>query len=559
MAERTHFYNEANVHGRIRSATYTNAVFDGSPPAQILGSALSANTKYLIIARALFSGDDVGTVFGCRVQTDDDIQIHTKSEMLMEPMNNQYAEGVSYLFVHSFTTDASPSDVEFQLKGDGVLFAAARLSSLFLLDLDAIAPKYYFDASDAGPTDSSGNWNNDANAFDGLTTSTSPDSTGATGNLSGEGTTAPTSGDSIAEVKARFFGADQANDLIIQIHEDNVGGTTLLNQTFNTDIAASWSDWFTVTAPSGGWTWQKINDLAVQIDPSNTGQQFDMAEVQVFLEGKQWFEDIQPVDSGTEYSTSTANTILAEISGADMGTDEHIILAYARADIGSTGRWYRHDVYGADDDTGGFILSFHQAEGEDTSEQRISGFALRHKASSGTPNCTLYGQEEAANANALDGGAYMIALPSALFADFEAVFNDNSIAVDGTETLMLQIASYTPSVSGNHLVICRANGFNCTALGGMWVESGTTEIRTGDSTPTHNQIWDSAKDLEQMVTFQRYSITGTETLNLRGQGAGADFDAQDRWMLIINLDDGVVAGSNVYPPFPHRTPATVRM
>jgi hypothetical protein len=276
-------------------------------------------------------------------------------------------------------------------------------------------------------------------------------------------------------------------------------------------------------------------------------------------EGTDYFEDIQAVDTGTEYSTSTATTVLSQLSGADLGTDEHLVLGYARTDVGSTGRWYRIQHFYAEDASSSTVKTSIYAEGEDTAEQRITGVAFRHKASSGTPNVTMYGQEEAANGNMTDGGAYMIALPSALFADMEYTYSAANVSVDGTETTIATIASYTPTTNGNHLVLGTANGSNTpTALGGMWVEEGTTEIRTGDAAPTHNQIWDNAKDNEVMNTFQRYSITSTVTLNLRAQGAGTDFDVSNRHLLIVNLNEPDT-GPTVYPPFPRVQQTTVRM
>ena len=419
MAELTHFYNEENTNGTTTSSTWTNSAGTGNDPASIAGSSLEANTKYLIIARGLVGGNNASERFGMRVATADDSLVAAKSTHDIEVRQLGANDLNSYFFVYAYTTDASPADIEIQVRSeDGLNICFFDQTSLFLLDLDAIG----------------------------------------------------------------------------------VAGT----------------DYF-----------EDVNDT-VEADE-------------------------------VEYDTGTANTILATIPGSSMGTDEYFVLGYASVAIGSTGRWYRHDLYGSyDTSPPQQILQFAQAEGEDVAELRLTGFASRHKANSGTPDATIYGQEEAANGNHFDNGAYLIAFPTSLFADFESVFNDNSVAVDGTETLLNSIASYAPTVTGNHLVIGRACGFNCTALGGMWVESGTTEIRTGDSVPTHNHLWDDAKDLEQMITFQRYSITSTETFNLRGQGAGADFDVQDRHLLVINLDDGVSAAS-VYPPFPHRNPATVRM
>ncbi len=241
-----------------------------------------------------------------------------------------------------------------------------------------------------------------------------------------------------------------------------------------------------------------------------------------------------------------------------MGTDEHLILASASAHVGSTGRWFRVTLTAAHDATSSTTKLEHTAEGEDTAEQRVTGFAARHQASSGTPNVTLWGMEEAANGNHTDGGAYLIALPTSLFADFQHTWTGSPIAVDGTETTVGTISSYAPTTNGNHLIIGAANGNDTpTNLGGLWVEEGTTEIRTGDAHPeTHNQIWDNAKDHEVANTFQRYSISSTVTLNLQSQADGVNFDVENRTLIVVNLNEAAV-GPPTFPPF-RRRQETVR-
>src|SRR3989304_675679 len=66
---------------------------------------------------------------------------------------------------------------------------------------------YYFDASQAGPTDSAGVWNNDANGFDGsIATGADTTSNNQNQTLNGTGTTAPASGNPIVQVRARIYG-----------------------------------------------------------------------------------------------------------------------------------------------------------------------------------------------------------------------------------------------------------------------------------------------------------------------------------------------------------------
>ncbi len=133
---------------------------------------------------------------------------------------------------------------------------------------------YYFDASDAGPTDPDANWANDANAFDGLTTTLATatlvgDTT--TKYLMGEGTNAPSSSqDGIYVVKARiyskpgYYGQENA-----AIYTDGLG--ELLGTCVNlTDIpGGAWGAYLTLTTPSGGWTWDKLSKLETKIYCTN--------------------------------------------------------------------------------------------------------------------------------------------------------------------------------------------------------------------------------------------------------------------------------------------------
>jgi hypothetical protein len=106
-----------------------------------------------------------------------------------------------------------------------------------------LAPKllgtYFADASDAGPVDTGPNWSGDANAFDGtISTVAGVFVIGTDALLSGDGTTAPTTGDPIDHVRWR--------------HRINVDGGGL-----------AWSRWLLLNKT--GWTWQLVNDLAVEI------------------------------------------------------------------------------------------------------------------------------------------------------------------------------------------------------------------------------------------------------------------------------------------------------
>ncbi len=197
MAELTHFYAEDNT--LVESAT------DDLTVESIAGASLTANTKYLIVARALTGGSSVSGLYDMWVETADDTTIATKSLNKMEPTLTGNQALASYMFVHSFTTDASPADVLLKVSSSTGNSHADQMS-LFLLDLDAIdgtsRDVYYFNASDAGPTDTGGHWTADADAFDGSNgTNAASTSQHASDVLAGTGTTAPTSGNTILEVQ----------------------------------------------------------------------------------------------------------------------------------------------------------------------------------------------------------------------------------------------------------------------------------------------------------------------------------------------------------------------
>jgi hypothetical protein len=117
----------------------------------------------------------------------------------------------------------------------------------------------YADASDAGPTDTGADWNNDSFAFNGLLSNNADKSNTDTGTLDGTGTTVPTTGSTILEVKSRIYGSP--NTLSFNVYHS----AELLLGPSNAPATTGWGDWDNVSAPTGGWTWQKVNDLEVRI------------------------------------------------------------------------------------------------------------------------------------------------------------------------------------------------------------------------------------------------------------------------------------------------------
>lgn len=123
---------------------------------------------------------------------------------------------------------------------------------------------YYFDASDNGPNNTTG-WTNPGNAFNGNITDFATKS--ATVSMNATGTNSPTAGTSIEQVRARMYGyIDGSTTLSCQINytAENLGVIGPMSNT-----TASWSSYIILSEPSGGWTWQKVNDLNAALYKSN--------------------------------------------------------------------------------------------------------------------------------------------------------------------------------------------------------------------------------------------------------------------------------------------------
>jgi hypothetical protein len=150
----------------------------------------------------------------------------------------------------------------------------------------AAVPSYYFDASDAGPTDPDSVWTNDANAFDGnvLTDAIcSTDGSTSSNFLLGEGTDAPPSGMTIGSVQARVINVFNAFNVTTNaaIYTDGLG-ELLGTATATTNLHSG--DPVTLSTPSGGWTWAKIQALEVKIYATGTDATYNARPAKIVLD-----------------------------------------------------------------------------------------------------------------------------------------------------------------------------------------------------------------------------------------------------------------------------------
>lgn len=142
MAEVNHFYSEQDA-----LQTHTgDTLFVDVPGTVILGSSLAANTKYLIIAKAGFGGNNNSGTFGLSVETPEDTNIQAISRTRLEPQHTSSGSLEHYFFVHSYTTSGTPTDIQFQMRtftsGDTV---RCDQLVLMLLDLDDLGASNYFE------------------------------------------------------------------------------------------------------------------------------------------------------------------------------------------------------------------------------------------------------------------------------------------------------------------------------------------------------------------------------------------------------------------------------
>jgi hypothetical protein len=139
---------------------------------------------------------------------------------------------------------------------------------------------YHFDASDGGPYDPDSAWTNDENAFDGNLSTYASCSSAAS--LYGNGTNAPIEGDEIEQVRARFYGYADMVYLYVNIYS----GDELLYSEWTDWMFDQFNNYVPLDVPTGGWTWQKINDLRTEIiDMYSGGVSINLIEVNVITAG----------------------------------------------------------------------------------------------------------------------------------------------------------------------------------------------------------------------------------------------------------------------------------
>lgn len=130
---------------------------------------------------------------------------------------------------------------------------------------------YYFDGSDTPASDGGSDWSNVTNADDGSTSTAASTTAGDSSFLSIGGTNAPSSGGAITQVRVRAYGAYEGNvNDYIDIHTDGLG-EFLAGFYINVAFTPDWSSYTTLSTPTGGWTWAKVQALEARVYTSSIG------------------------------------------------------------------------------------------------------------------------------------------------------------------------------------------------------------------------------------------------------------------------------------------------
>jgi hypothetical protein len=160
---------------------------------------------------------------------------------------------------------------------------STNTTDAYFLD-EVTSATYYLDASDASVTDPNAVWTNDANAFDGNTATTAFTTTVgsvSTNYLYGQGTDAPSTGDTIAYVRARMHGQapDGFSGGSAAIYTDTLGGL-LGTLTGLPTASAGYTSFITLSVPTGGWTWAKVAALEAKLYSGSSVNQTAISRVE---------------------------------------------------------------------------------------------------------------------------------------------------------------------------------------------------------------------------------------------------------------------------------------
>ncbi len=184
------------------------------------------------------------------------------------------------------SSSATPADADWDNQ-DNVILLAGQSKIKSLWSFESTTEAFDFDGSDVAATDQGSSWSNVTNMDDAddLTEGT----TATTGSSSADyvevqGTGAPASGDTINSVQVMIRVAESGADAVLGVRvTTDAAGETLLDTT--QALTTTSSDYFfSLSTPSGGWTWAKIQALEVRYWRDSGSTTLEVARGQVIVD-----------------------------------------------------------------------------------------------------------------------------------------------------------------------------------------------------------------------------------------------------------------------------------
>jgi hypothetical protein len=173
---------------------------------------------------------------------------------------------------------------------------------------------YYFDGSDAAASDPNSVWTTEANitADQSLTTFGTVNTTGSTASnyVMAEGTSAPSSGGTITNVYVRMHhkwgSSSGTNAGELKIYTDALGELLSTIAQSTTSTTAVWTSWATLTVPSGGWTWAKVQALEFKAYRTAGATTFQISQIQTYVATTEVAPDAGMVEAREEIIIDSA-------------------------------------------------------------------------------------------------------------------------------------------------------------------------------------------------------------------------------------------------------------
>jgi len=222
-----------------------------------------------------------------------------------------------FKYTHTNSTD----NIEVTWKGKTTLAPSSSTVYLQIYKYPSVST-YYFDGSDAAASDGGSDWSNVTNADDGSTSTLASVSVENSSLLSIDGTDAPSSGESITQVRYRVYGSSERDE---EVGIDTDGGAENLGYSYTavpTGAVNAWGSYQTLSIPSGGWSWTKIQALefyCYTLSGGSNSTHIGKVEIEVTSGGWETLDSDNTTAVDTEFTlTGTKTTGLSNYYSSDV-------------------------------------------------------------------------------------------------------------------------------------------------------------------------------------------------------------------------------------------------